>query len=130
MRGGTDCSRCVRELIEAPHDIAYYVRVGAWRDFFQMAGTFLLTLFVGVETGLVASVAFSLVLVVMNSTSTKIKILGHVPGEDEWVPVDENPLAEEDVPGVLVVRIREDLNFGERGRLPSPAHPRAHCVLS
>lgn len=75
-------------LIEAPHDIAYYIRVRAWADFFQMTGTFLLTLFVGVETGLVGSVAFSLLLVVQNSTGTKIKILGHVPGEEEWVPVD------------------------------------------
>lgn len=77
-----------------------------------MLGTFLLTLFVGVEvgfrspclrllpvdeadprphlllveqTGLVASVAFSLILVVQNSTQTRIKILGHLG--DEWVPI-------------------------------------------
>ena len=29
-----------------------------------------------------------------------------------WKPIDENPEAEEDAPGVLIVRIRENLDFG------------------
>lgn len=36
--------------------------------------TFLLTLFVGVETGLVSSVIFSLILVVSNSTQPRITV--------------------------------------------------------
>ena len=39
-----------------------------------------------------------------------LQILGHV--DDDWVPLDEHPGAQEDVPGVLVVRIRDSLNFG------------------
>lgn len=73
-----------------------------------------------------------------NSTHTRITILGRLPGSDTWEPIDENPEAEEDVPGVLVVvspsderltpdkadssnchpqRIRESLNFANTGQL-------------
>jgi hypothetical protein len=31
---------------------------------------------------------------------------------NEWEPIDENPDAIEDVPGVLIIRIRENLDFG------------------
>ncbi|CED83653.1 Sulfate/bicarbonate/oxalate exchanger SAT-1 and related transporters (SLC26 family) [Phaffia rhodozyma] len=122
-------------IIEAPHEIRFYLKVSAWQDLTQFTGTFLLTLFVGVEPGLVASVAFSLILVVQNSTQTRIKILGHVRGAgDKWAAIDENPEAEEDIPGVLVIRIRESLNFANTGQLkerlrrlelygPSKAHP-------
>jgi hypothetical protein len=37
-----------------------------------------------------------------------------VPGTDKWKPIQENPDAEEAVPGVLIVRIRESLDFGMR----------------
>lgn len=36
-------------IIEVPHEILFYYRVRAGKDFAQMLGTFLLTLFVGVE---------------------------------------------------------------------------------
>ena len=38
---------------------------------------------------------------------------GRIPGTDRWKPIDENPEAEEDASGVLIVRIRENLDFGE-----------------
>lgn len=56
-------------------------------------------------------------MVVKGSTLTRIKILGHIKGGDEWVPIDDNPDAEEDFPGVLVIRIRESLNFANTGQL-------------
>ena len=37
---------------------------------------------------------------------------GRVPGTDKWKPIQENPDAEEAVPGVLIIRIRESLDFG------------------
>lgn len=44
--------------------------------------------------------------------------MGRLPDTDEWIPVDEHPDAiEEDMPGVLVVRIRENLNFANTGQL-------------
>ena len=36
-----------------------------------------------------------------------------MPGTDRWKPIIENPEAEENVSGVLIVRIRENLDFGK-----------------
>ena len=44
---------------------------------------------------------------------------GRIPGTDRWKPIDDNPDAEEDASGVLIVRIRENLDFG--ASLGSPA---------
>lgn len=35
-----------------------------------------------------------------------------MPGTDRWKPILENPEAIESVPGALIVRIRENLDFG------------------
>ena len=40
-------------------------------------------------------------------------VQGRIPGTDKWKPIAENPEAEEDTSGVLIVRIRENLDFGE-----------------
>lgn len=38
---------------------------------------------------------------------------GRIPGTDRWKPINENPEAQEDVPGgALIIRIRENLDFG------------------
>jgi hypothetical protein len=37
---------------------------------------------------------------------------GRIPGTDKWTPIDENREAPEEVPGVLIIRIRENLDFG------------------
>ena len=85
---------------------------------------------------MVASVCFSLILVIQKSTQARIKILGRLKDSDQWIPVDEHPDedVEEDIPGVvsrttqsgdahlilvaqLVVRIRENLNFANTGQL-------------
>lgn len=83
--------------------------------------TFILTLFLSVEVslaflmaistsylhigqiGLVASVCFSLILVIRKSTQARIKILGRLKDSDHWIPVDEHPDedVEEDIPGVV-----------------------------
>ncbi|GFZ42489.1 hypothetical protein JCM24511_00204 [Saitozyma sp. JCM 24511] len=83
----------------------------------KMTGTFILTLLFSIETGLVASVVFSLILVVQKSTQTRIKIIGRLPNTEDWVPIDEDEAAQEELPGVLVVRIRENLNFANTGQL-------------
>ena len=83
-----------------------------------MTGTFFLTIIFSIEvsrslsayaqqiadqlqTGLMASVVFSLVLVIQNSTQTRIKIIGRLPDSDEWVPIDEDESAEEAFEGVV-----------------------------
>lgn len=99
----------------------FYWKVRAWTDFLQACMTFILTLFLSVEVslaflmaistsylhigqiGLVASVCFSLILVIRKSTQARIKILGRLKDSDHWIPVDEHPDedVEEDIPGVV-----------------------------
>lgn len=45
-----------------------------------------------------------------------------MPGTTRWIPIEENPEAEEDVHGALIVRIRENLDFG--GAYSFPFVPR------
>jgi MFS superfamily sulfate permease-like transporter len=107
--------------LQAPHDLKFYWKVRAWTDFLQACMTFVLTLFLSVEVsnvfsitspnslgefaqiGLVASVCFSLILVIRKSTQARIKILGRLKDSDQWIPVDEHPDedVEEDIPGVV-----------------------------
>lgn len=95
-----------------------------------MALTFALTIFWDLEMGIAVSLVISLVLVVHKSSKPRMTILvstclvraqsltrltecqGRLPGTDVWKPVDENPEAQEDTAGVLIVRIRENLDFG------------------
>ncbi|KAG8899229.1 hypothetical protein FRC00_001742 [Tulasnella sp. 408] len=121
-------------LAEAPHDIRYYWKAKAWVDFGLMLLTFLSTLLWSVEVGIVVSVTVSLLLVVRESSKTSLKILGRIPGTNRWKPIDENPEAQEDIPGVLIVRLRESLNFANAAQMkerlrrlelygPSKVHP-------
>jgi hypothetical protein len=53
------------------------------------------------QLGLVTSVVFSLILVIQKSTQTRIKIIGRLPDTDEWVPIDEDDAAQEEMAGVV-----------------------------
>lgn len=121
-------------LAEAPEDVGFYIEMKSWVDLALMFVTFFFTLFWSVEVGVVVSVTASLLLVVHKSSKPHIKILGRVPGTDRWKPIDEDPDAVEDVPGLLIVRIREALDFANTGQLkerlrrlelygPNKAHP-------
>jgi hypothetical protein len=61
-------------LQEAPHDLRFYISVGAWRDLLQMLGTFILTLMVDVEV----SPSPSLLFLPRNSASSR-------RSRDRWV---------------------------------------------
>lgn len=54
--------------------------------------------------GLVISVIFSLILVIQRSTQPRIKIIGRNPHSDEWVPIDEDEEAQEEIPGVVSLK--------------------------
>jgi high affinity sulfate transporter 1 len=118
---------------EVPHDVMYYYRIGAWMDLAMMFITFTLSVIWDVEIGIVVSLIISLLLVIRRSSKTRMTILGRIPGTNRWRPVEDNPDAE-DVPGTLIVRIRESLDFANtaqlKGRLrklelygTEPAHP-------
>ncbi|KAI8978222.1 sulfate anion transporter [Trametes punicea] len=104
-------------LGELPHDAIFYWRMKAWIDLALMTLTFVLTIIWNVEIGIAVSVVISLLLVVRRSSRPRMTILGRIPGTDKWKPIDENPEAEEDAQGVLIVRIRENLDFANTAQL-------------
>ncbi|KAJ6593290.1 sulfate anion transporter [Mycena capillaripes] len=104
-------------LREAPHDIAYYWKMSAWVDLSLMFLTFFSAIIWNIEVGIMISLIVSLLLVVHRSSKTRMTILGRIPGTDRWKPINENPEAEEDVPGALIVRIRENLDFANTAQL-------------
>ncbi|KAH9910992.1 sulfate anion transporter [Epithele typhae] len=104
-------------LGELPHDAKFYLKMRAWIDLLLMSLTFFLTIIWNVEIGIAVSVVISLLLVVHRSSRPRMTILGRIPGTDRWKPIDENPDAEEDASGVLIVRIRENLDFANTAQL-------------
>ena len=64
--------------------------------------------------GVLVSVTLSLLMVVKASSTMHVKIMGRVKGTDEWVTMDhEEDEDNEEVPGVLIARIREtNMTFG------------------
>jgi MFS superfamily sulfate permease-like transporter len=91
--------------------------MGAWVDMALMSLTFFFSIIWNVEVGIVVSLIISLLLVVHRSSKTRMTILGRIPGTDKWKPINENPEAEESVPGVLIVRLRENLDFANTAQL-------------
>ncbi|EKM53615.1 uncharacterized protein PHACADRAFT_176024 [Phanerochaete carnosa HHB-10118-sp] len=104
-------------LAEAPHDIKFFWKMRAWVDLSLMALTFFFTIIWDVEVGIAVSLVISLLLVVHRSSKTRMTVLGRVPGTDVWKPIGEESTAEEDVPGVLIIRIRENLDFANTAQL-------------
>ncbi|KAL1744823.1 sulfate transporter family-domain-containing protein [Schizophyllum fasciatum] len=105
-------------LSETPHDVRYFWRMRSWVDLTMLFLTLVFSIVWNVEAGIVASVVISLALVLHRASKTGMTILGRVPGTDRWKPINETPEAEEDVPGVLIVRIREsNLNFANTAQL-------------
>jgi len=89
----------------------------AWVDMTLMSLTFILTIIWSVQVGLTVSLIISLLLVVRRSSKTRMTIWGHIPGTDRWEPIDESPGAEEDTPGVFIVRIRENVDYANKAQL-------------
>ncbi|KAJ6590119.1 sulfate anion transporter [Mycena vulgaris] len=104
-------------LREAPHDVAYYWKMSAWVDLSLMFLTFFCAIVWNIEVGIMLSMIASLLLVVHRSSKTRMTILGRIPGTERWKPINENPEAEEDVSGALIVRIRENLDFANTAQL-------------
>ncbi|EAU84208.2 endoplasmic reticulum protein [Coprinopsis cinerea okayama7 len=102
---------------ETPHDVMYYWKMGAWVDLAIMTMTFTACIVWNLEAGIVISMVLSLLLVVHRSSKTRMTILGRIPGTDRWKPLKDTPEAEEAVSGVLIVRIRESLDFANTSQL-------------
>ncbi|PFH53352.1 hypothetical protein AMATHDRAFT_1412 [Amanita thiersii Skay4041] len=104
-------------LAETPHDVVYYWKMRAWVDLGLMILTFVLSIVKDVEVGVVVSLIISLLLVVRRSSKPRMTILGRIPGTNSWKSIKENPDAQESVDGVLIVRIRESLDFANTAQL-------------
>ncbi|KAF7791397.1 hypothetical protein EIP86_002411 [Pleurotus ostreatoroseus] len=89
----------------------------AWVDLSLMSLTFFFTIIWNVEVGIAVSIVISLLLVVHRSSRARMTILGRIPGTDRWKPINEDPDAQEDVPGVMIIRLREDLYFANTAQL-------------
>ncbi|OCH93490.1 sulfate anion transporter [Obba rivulosa] len=102
---------------ELPHDLIFYWKMRSWIDLLLMSLTFIFTIVWNVEVGVAVSLVISLLLVVHRSSKTRLTILGRIPGTNRWKPVEEEPEAQEDVAGALIVRIRENLDFANAAQL-------------
>lgn len=84
-----------------------------WRysksDFFAMVGTIAVTLFAGVETGVVTGVALSLAFHLWRASRPHSAILGLVPGTQHFRNVLRHDV--ETAPNLLTLRIDESLTF-------------------
>ncbi|TCD66273.1 hypothetical protein EIP91_001602 [Steccherinum ochraceum] len=106
-------------LAEVPHDVKFYWNMRAWLDLTLMTLTFVFTIVWNVEIGIAVSVVISLLLVVHRSSRARMAILGRVPGTDKWKSIADTDETEavEEVPGVLMVRLRENLDFANTAQL-------------
>lgn len=79
-------------------------------DFWMLAATFLITLSLGIETGIGAGVVLSLGMVIYRSTRPHVAVLGRVPGSMFYRNVQRFDNLEQR-PDVLVVRFDGPLYF-------------------
>ncbi len=78
-------------------------------DFTAMAATIVITLFFGVEPGVVTGVALSIALYLYRSSRPHMAIVGIVPGTEHFRNVDRHTVATGDK--VLTLRVDESLFF-------------------
>ena len=81
------------------------------RDFFMMLTTFVVTLSLGIEEGVLAGVVLSIAMVLYKSSKPHVAILGKLPDTTIYRNVDRYELAEQ-VEGVIVMRFDDQLYFG------------------
>jgi len=84
------------------------------RDFWNMAITFLVTLIIGIEQGVLIGVILSIIKVLMKSAQPHIAILGRLPGTNVYKNI--NRFEDATVPkGMLIVRFDDELYFANAG---------------
>ncbi len=94
--------------------IDYKEAIGLWKkdraDFWMLFATFIITLTLGIETGIGVGVVLSLALVIFRSTRPHVAVLGRVPQSDFYRNTDRFDNLEMR-PDVLVVRFDGPLYF-------------------
>lgn len=109
-------------LEEAPHDIAFFVRIKGYSELVLMSIIFFTTLFWNIKIGIAAGTGLSILRVLRHSTRPRIQILGRVPGTtDRFESAEAHDLPDrlEFIEGCLIVKIPEPLTFANTGNLAS-----------
>lgn len=102
---------------EAPHDIAFFLRIGAWPELGLMFVIVLTTIFYSLNMGIAVGIGVSLLQVIRHATRPRIQILGRIPGTQRFENAEDNPERLEFVEGCLIVKIPEPLTFANTGEL-------------
>lgn len=102
---------------EAPHDIAFFLRIGAWPELGLMLVIVLTTIFYSLNMGIAVGIGVSLLQVIRHATRPRIQILGRIPGTQRFENAEDNPERLEFVEGCLIVKIPEPLTFANTGEL-------------
>ncbi len=84
-------------------------------DFSSMAATIMIVLTVGVDTGIMAGVALSLILFLWRTSQPHVAIVGQVPGTEHFRNVERHKVITH--PHLLTIRIDESLYFANAGYL-------------
>jgi MFS superfamily sulfate permease-like transporter len=102
---------------EAPHDIAFFIRIRGYTELGLMTIIFAATIFYSLTLGIAIGVGLSLLSVIKHSTRPRIQILGRIPGTNRFANAEDNPDNLEFIEGCLIVKIPEPLTFANTGDL-------------
>jgi MFS superfamily sulfate permease-like transporter len=102
---------------EAPHDIAFFIRIRGYTELGLMTIIFAATIFYSLTLGIAIGVGLSLLSVIKHSTRPRIQILGRIPGTHRFENAEDNPDNLEFIEGCLIVKIPEPLTFANTGDL-------------
>lgn len=102
---------------EAPHDIAFFIKIQGWSELFLMSIIFLATIFYSLTLGMAIGVGLSLLSVIKHSTQPRIQILGRIPGTNKFANAEDENNPIENIEGCLIVKIPEPLTFANTGLL-------------
>jgi len=102
---------------EAPHDIAFFIRIRGWTELGLMLSIFGATIFYSLSLGIAIGVGLSLLSVLKHSTRPRIQILGRIPGTNRFENAEDDPDKLEFIEGCLIVKIPEPLTFANTGDL-------------
>lgn len=102
---------------ECPHDISFFLKIGAWQELGLMMSILLATIFFSLSFGMAIGVGLSLLQVIRHATRPRIQILGRIPGTNRFENAEDHPERLEFIEGCLIVKIPEPLTFANTGEL-------------
>lgn len=102
---------------EAPHDIAFFIKIRGYTELGLMTIIFAATIFYSLTLGIAIGVGLSILSVIKHSTRPRIQILGRIPGTNRFENAEDDPDKLEFVEGCLIVKIPEPLTFANTGDL-------------